>query len=185
MGWIIEHVKGCQQAQARADRIRLAEEIANEIAPKLRLFIRSNTKNKVADVVFQETLRGIFGKLHQFHSNTDGQFWAWCYTIARNEIKQIIRTEAREMADAVAPEVLEELIEAAPPRLTKEDKLDLEFAMNLLRQARPPCYYYLWYSYVLECTNAEIAAEFDLSSADAARMQIDRCLKLVQSLVHE
>jgi DNA-directed RNA polymerase specialized sigma24 family protein len=60
--------------------------------------------------------------------------------------------------------------------------MDLEYALNLLRSVKPPCYGYLWQHYVLGWDHAEIANAYGISYG-AARMQVNRCLKLAQSLV--
>ena len=59
---------------------------------------------------------------------------------------------------------------------------DFEYAMNLLRNSAPPCYVLLWDRFILECEHEEIGEALGVS-ADAARMKVNRCLKLAGKLV--
>ena len=60
----------------------------------------------------------------------------------------------------------------------------MEYAMELLRNAKPPCIHYLRQYYIDGWEYAEVASASGISY-DAARMQIRRCLELAQSLVQE
>jgi len=66
--------------------------------------------------------------------------------------------------------------------LSPEDKLDLEYAMNLLTASKPECYDYLWKHYVFGLDYAEIAEEQNLQY-DNVRMKIGRCLDVAKALV--
>jgi RNA polymerase sigma factor (sigma-70 family) len=185
MGSLIENVKAYQQTLDLAARIRLGEEIVQEIAPWLYLIIYGKNDIEVAEVVFQETLRSISSKLHQFKGETEGQFRSWCRTIARNARRQHIRKATRDITDAMDPEVMEELIAADPQPMSQGEKLDLEYAMKLLLLSKPSCCILLWYRFVVEYSYDEIAEIFDLVTTAAARMQVARCLKLAQDLIGE
>ena len=185
MGRIIDLVKAYQQTQELPPRQQFAEELAQEIAPKLRLRISMGGKPHFAAVVFQDTLSEIFKNLHLFYSETDGQFLAWCYRIARNKIAEHFRKEGRQIGDSVDPDVLEGLAQAAPQPMSRGERLDYEYAKNLLLKTKPQCYDYLWFRYALECSYVEIAEEFGLPTDDAARMQVNRCLDFAKSLIAE
>ncbi len=128
----------------------------------------------------------IAGALHTFRGQTDAEFWSWCYRIARNKLSDHLK---RRQTPSQAPAGFEDL-EAVVAMTTQEEplstgeRLDLEYAMKLLRRAKPPCCDYLWQYYILGWDYAEIAVASG-SSYDGARMQVQRCLQLAQKLVQE
>ncbi len=66
--------------------------------------------------------------------------------------------------------------------LSPADKLDLEYAMNLLTSSKPECYDYLWKHYVFGLAYGEIAEEQNLNY-DAVRMKSGAALDAARALV--
>lgn len=180
MSSLIELV-GASASPRLAERMRLAEEVVHRVGPALRDYVVRRVRPEFVRHV-QETLVAIAARLHTFEKLTDRQFWAWCYRIAWNKCADAGRRQpAEEFWD---PQALWQVIDAsaAVEPLAAGERLDLEHALNLLSQAKPPCRDLLWWRYVLEWDYEEIAAATG-SAYDAVRMQIRRCLELAQELV--
>jgi len=182
MSSLIELVGAYRESPRLAERMRLAEEVVHRVGPALRDYVVRRVRPEFVQDTFQETLVTIAARLHTFERLTDRQFWAWCYRIARNKCADAGRRQpAEEFWD---PQALWQVIEAsaAVEPLAAGERLDLEQALNLLSQAKPPCRGLLWDRYVLGLDYEEIAAATG-SAYDAVRMQIHRCLELAQELV--
>lgn len=187
MNRLVDLARKYQGAPNLEERMRVAEEIASEVAPRLGAFILSNCRRPdMADDVRQETLVGIVNNLHQFRGATDSMFWSWCYHIARNKISNHLGRRGTRPLVTTDTEDLWEVVEASAQSnpMSAGERLDLEYAMELLRQAKPPCYDYLWQYYIFGWDYDEVALVAGLSH-DAARMQIKRCRELAQSLMKE
>jgi RNA polymerase sigma factor (sigma-70 family) len=184
MAHLIELVREFRNATTLAHKIQFAEHIICEVRPALWTYAFHKGDKEIADDVCQDTLVAIANSLHLFYGETDSQFWKWCYRVARNKLIDHVRREKSRPASSLDTENLWRVIEMsnADEPISPGDRLDLEYAMQLLKSVKPPCYDYLWTHYILERDIAEIARLFQLSY-DAARMQIKRCLKLAQSLV--
>jgi DNA-directed RNA polymerase specialized sigma24 family protein len=68
------------------DRLRLSDAIFTQIEPDLRFFVFGAIRPPAAEDVLQEILKGIATGMGKFRGDTKEQFWAWCYTIARNNL---------------------------------------------------------------------------------------------------
>src|ERR1700722_7747382 len=93
---LIKLVRTYRFASGLAERIRLAEEIFRRIEPDLRLFVFSSTSNDSAQSALQEVLKAVAVSLKQFKGDTEKEFWAWCYRIARNKLSNHYRQQYAE-----------------------------------------------------------------------------------------
>ncbi len=170
--------------ESLADRLRLGDELFRAIEPKLRLFVASALPYPSAEDALQETLKGIVLGLPSFAGNTPSEFWGWCYRIARNKITDQIRKQSSDRLQPMPEDELWRMVEAsaAASPISAADRIDLEDAMQLLSEAKPECYEFLWNHFVLGFSYAELAEAKDLTY-DGVRMKIGRCLDDAQALV--
>jgi RNA polymerase sigma factor (sigma-70 family) len=184
MGDLIKLVRTYRMTPGLAERLQLGEEIFRQVEPPLRFFLLNAVSRPASDDVLQEVLKGIVVGLPKFAGNSNGEFWAWCYGIARNKINDQLRRQMNERTQPMPPEELWRLVEvsAQSSPLSAADRHDLEYAMTLLRRSKPECYDYLWKHFVFGHDYAEIAAEENLKY-DNVRMRIGRCLDEVQTLM--
>ena len=168
----------------RVQKPSLAEGIFRIVEPDLRLFVFSTVPHHTAEDVLQEVLKAVATGMSKFAGGTTGEFWAWCYRIARNKLNDQYRRQAADRMQPVPPEELWQLIDASAQDapISPQDKLDLEYAMGLLTASKPECYEFLWKHFVFGLAYAEIAEELKLKY-DAVRMKIGRCLAEAQSLM--
>jgi len=184
MDGLIKLVKTYRLTPALDERLRLAEEIFREIEPQLRFFVFATLQHPAAQDVLQETLKAITGSLAKFQGDSPQAFWAWCYVIARNKVKDHLRKQASDRLQPMEPEELWQLVEtsAASTPLSPEDRLDLQHALKILGEAKPECSELLWQHFVIGLDYSELAEERQ-SSYDSTRMQIGRCLEHAQALM--
>jgi hypothetical protein len=99
-------------------------------------------------------------------------------------ISNRIRCEQKERSISVDMDELLAVVEVSSQvkPLSPGDRLDLEYAMDLLRNAKPPCTDYLWHYYVLGYDWGSMAAEFGFTK-EAIQKQTARCLQLARKLV--
>jgi len=138
-----------------------------------------------ADDVHQEVLKSIATVLQKFQGGSVGEFWSWCYCIARNKLNDHYRKQANDRLQPMAEDELWQLVESSAQvsPLSPADKHDLEYAMKLLTSSKPECYDYLWKHFVFGLAYGEIAEEKSLSY-DNVRMKIGRCLDEAKALFH-
>jgi RNA polymerase sigma factor (sigma-70 family) len=181
---LIELIREYRQAQSLEQKLLAADKLVALIAPRLEGYILRRCPPDMADEVLQETMRSIAKGLLSFKGLTDDAFTGWCNVIARCRISDAGRKEQASREILTSLEDLWDTVHAAAPEvpLAAGDRLDLEYAMNLLKAAKPPCYDYLWCYYILDWDYNSIAEEYGLTY-DAVRMQIKRCLELAQSLL--
>jgi RNA polymerase sigma factor (sigma-70 family) len=184
MDELIKLVNAYRQSDVLDDRVRIAEEIFRVIEPKLRLYVFNHVRPSSADDVLQEALIAITRSLKNFAGTTEPAFLKWCFSVAWNKIKDQYDKQTNNRFQALPPDELLGLVdataEAAP--LSAGDRLDLEYAMNLLAQSKPECCDYLLKRYVIGLEFGEIAEEQNLEY-DTARMRVERCLEDVRKLV--
>jgi RNA polymerase sigma factor (sigma-70 family) len=168
-----------------AERVRLAGDICNLIAPDLRYFILGFVQPSDAQDVLQDTIKGIIGGLGKFEGDSPKQFWAWCYRIARNKICDHYRGKAADRVQTMPPEELHRLLDqsAQDSPISPAVRLDLEYCMKVLTASKPECYEFLWQHYIFGLDYSEIADERGLSY-DNVRMKIGRCLDEAKRLVN-
>ncbi|MBI3867410.1 MAG: sigma-70 family RNA polymerase sigma factor [Verrucomicrobia bacterium] len=184
MDQLIKLVRTYRLSDGLAERLQLANEIFRLIEPRLRLFVFGALARPAAEDVHQEALKGVAAGLAGFAGSTPGEFWGWCYRIARNKVSDHLRKQAAERAQLMPPEELMRLVEVSgrDTALSSADRLDLEYALKLLAEAKPECRDYLWKHYILGLDYREIAEEQSLTY-DNVRMRIGRCLDEAQSLI--
>lgn len=184
MDELIKLVRTFRFAATLPERVKLAEDIFSQIEPDLRFFVFGALRLPAAEDVLQEILKGIATGLTKFKGDTKEQFWAWCYTIARNKLNDHFRKQAADRLQPMPQEEFWDLVEASEDNslLSAGDRHDLDYAMDLLTAAKPECFEFLRQHYIFGKTYGEIAEEGDLNY-DAVRMKIGRCLDEAQSLV--
>jgi RNA polymerase sigma-70 factor (ECF subfamily) len=162
----------------------LAEKIIHLTAPSLYVRIYASLPTDTAQDVFQETLKAVATSLKGFKGDTRKEFWAWCYRIAKNKLADHFRKQGSDRVFPMAPEDLLQMVErnAQDAPLTSQNRLDLQYAMDLLEAANPECARLLWNYYVIGLDYDDIAEETD-SQYDAVRMKVGRCLEKAKSLV--
>jgi RNA polymerase sigma-70 factor (ECF subfamily) len=181
---LIELVRRYQRAKGLTKRLHLADKIISAVSPRLEAFILRACKRSVAEDLLQETLVKIARNLDGFRGESEIQFRAWCYKIARNMLRDHFRK--KDIAERLEPfdsEDVRNVINASSKQdpLSRAEKVDLDEALSLLEQAKPPCRGYLWSRYIRGMGIKEIAKEYGLKY-DAARMQVKRCLELAVKL---
>ena len=181
---VIKLVKTYRLTPALDQRLRLAEQIFQEIEPQLRFFVFGTLSHPAAQDVLQETLQAVTVSLTKFSGDSPQSFWAWCYGIARNKVNDHLRKQARDRLQPMEPEQLWQLVEtsAQSSPLSAEDRLDLQHALKILAEAKPECVEFLWQHFVLGLDYSELAEERNLSY-DNVRMRIGRCLGEAQALM--
>lgn len=186
MSRLLEWVQAYPRALTRETMNDLAVVILSQVSPPLRAFIRGQLRAGAADEVCQDTWLGIVAGLPRFRGKTEATFRSWCWRIARNQVKDHLRRQARDRLELVDLDSLAEAIAAAGTRreISLAERLELDEALALLRAVDPPCVNYLWGFYVLGCTDQELAQEQGTSEA-ALRMRRQRCVKLAVKLVTE
>ncbi len=191
---LIDLVAAYLRAQMLAERMRIAEEIIRRIGPPLQAYLFSRLRHEQAEDAYQDTLVVIATKLHRFRGGSEREFWGWCYRIAHNKKVDLLRREggglqasANEETEDLDQEALRPVIEASArvEPLSPGDRLDLEYALNLLNKAAWPCNELLWLHFVLDCDYGMIARVFGLKTYNAARMKIRRCLETAQKLMQK
>jgi RNA polymerase sigma factor (sigma-70 family) len=113
MEQVIKLVKTYRVSAGLAERLRLAEEIFRLIEPDLRFFVFSAIQPPAAQDVLQEVLKSITTSLKKFEGDTDKEFWAWCYRIARNRLNDHFRKKASDRLQPMPQDELWQLVEAS------------------------------------------------------------------------
>jgi RNA polymerase sigma factor (sigma-70 family) len=167
-----------------AERMRLAEELINQVGPALWGYIHRRVPEAAVDDTFQDVLTAIAEKLHTVRAETDDKIWKWCYRIAFFKCADSHRRKGPEIP--VDIEELQRVVDAGAEveRISPGERMDLNYALALLAAAKPPCVELLLSHYVMEIDCADIA-ETSGETNDAVRMRIRRCLELAQELVTE
>ena len=181
---LIELVRRYQKAKGLKKRLHLADKIISAVSPRLEAFILRACKPPLAEDLLQDTLVKIARSMKDFRGDSEIQFRAWCYQVARNTLRDHFRK--KDIAERLEPfdsEDVRSVVDASSKEdpLSKAEKVDLDEALSLLEQARPPCRGYLWSRYIRGMGFREIAKEYGLKY-DAARMQVKRCLELAVKL---
>jgi RNA polymerase sigma factor (sigma-70 family) len=182
---LIELVGRFRNARTLEEQLDAAGKLAVAVSPRLRAFILRACRDSVADDLLQDTLVKIAGNVQRFRGTTEAGFRAWCYTIARNTLRDHFRR--KHVAEHLEPfdsQALRNAIDASSKNeaIARAEEQDLEYALSLLERAEPPCRGYLWSHYIRGLGFKEIARAYGLTY-DAARMKVTRCLKMAIRLV--
>ena len=169
----------------------IAAIIVEIIRCKLLWFVRASYPTVDPQEILQETCVGILKTLQGFHGTTDNHFLNRCRLIAKNKIITKLRSGRHDplgaLADPLAGLDGEHLSEDMD-RFAKEEavslttRLDCDYAMNRLLEAKPECYNYLRKRYIEGRSAVEIALEEGENSATVLR-RIERCLERARKLV--
>jgi RNA polymerase sigma factor (sigma-70 family) len=180
--YLIRLVEQCRVSKSEGLRRMALESLHNAIRIELHLYILRRVNESDVNDVLQETWKAIVTGIRSFREKTDRQFLKWCYVIALR--KAADSHSHRKRMEVWPEEELTKLIDQSSKSqpMSPQDRLDLEYAINLLSEAKPECLDVLWNHYVLGFNIAEIAEVFKLNY-DAARMKIRRCLRTARGLV--
>lgn len=151
---------------------------------KLVLFNRTHPNDR--DDVLQETLKAIVLGLDTFRGESEDDFYAWCERIARNKANDQLRKQYAKKNQTLWMEDLKDRVSqiAAEGTLSPEDKLDLEYSLNLLEKSKAGCRELLWQYFIIGYKRNEMAKAYKLRN-DAVKRRVDRCLALAQKLLGE
>lgn len=181
---LMELLQACRASRVLHTRLRFTEEIILVVGPALREFIARHTRPDLVEDVWQETLIAIAIGIAKCNADTEAAFWTWCYTIARRRMADQWRQIGRLPTISLDPELFEQAIESSrrDEGLTLAERENLEYGLDLLRAAKPPCVNYLWDRFALDLSFKDLGDIYGLSE-DAMRMQVNRCLELAQKLM--
>ena len=173
---LVQLVLSCQRAPDFQRCWDLVLVILEEFRPSLRKFILRVSPASAAEDILQETVMAMATGLIKFRGESDSQLKSWCFRIAHHKIANYFRETGRQ--ETWDPEHLETLLGTDP--MSEKDRRDLKDALLLLGGVKPPCVAYLWTSYVVDLSFAEMAGIFG-GTPDSVRMQTSRCLALKQA----
>ena len=183
---LMELVRACRGAAELHERLRFAEEIVVRVGPMLGAFVASRCPEAAAEDVCQEVLIAIAEGVPKFRGKTARQFWSWCYRIAFRRVADHLRRKSNQPMPSLDVEEIRRAVEATAVErpISEGTYTDLERALMLLYQSKPPCVEYLLLHFILGLDYDEIAAMHG-TTPNAMRMQIQRCLALARELVEE
>lgn len=180
---LVKLTRACRDAADLQERLRFAEELVLRVGPTLETFLAARCPEAVVEDVLQETLAGISKGARLFQGDLDRQVWQWCYRIALNQLASHWRRQRGPQTVSLESEEIRRAAESALEDLTVTpgDRLDLEESLRLLAQSKPPCVDYLTFHFLEGMDYRELAAVYG-TTANAMRMQIQRCLTLARQL---
>ncbi len=186
MTTLVELARACRDASTLRVCERFAEDFVCLVGPALRQFIFRHARPDLAEDAFQETLITIATHVGQCTARTDSGLWGWCYKVARNKMADQGRRAERHPTISLDVEWVRRVVEAsgADERIGHDEREEVDYALQLLGAVKPPCVDYLWEAIGLN-QPYEAVGQLHGLSADAARMQVNRCLKLARELVRK
>jgi len=186
MDRLVKLVRQYQRSRRVTERSRIADELVNAIVPHLHRYIQGRHWHEDVEDVLQETLSDVAETWWDFEGSVDKQFWALCYRIADRKIVDALRGARFDKTVSLDEEDVGRAVEAwiAVESTSTQDRLDVEYAMKLLGNIKPPCRDFLQSRYLLDLGFEEIGRAHGIS-ADAARMAVERCRKLARKLLGE
>ena len=181
---LVQLIREYQNAKKLEHRFLLAEAIIRRVGSDLHAFFASRWPPEQADELLQETLVAIAKGLMSVRAETNRAAWGWCYGIARNKHNDQCRSKVAMKTELVDPQEMAETVAASAVQepIGPGERLDLDYAMDLLKAAKPPCYDYLWDFYIRDLDYEDIEG-LDNLPRDTARMRVQRCLELAQELM--
>ncbi len=173
-----------QAATEVSQRMDVADAIVRAVGPESTAFLHRHCPKDQVEPLLNDILIAIALGLDRVRGKDEKQFWRWCYQIARNKLADLHEGINADPTLPFDPKDLAETIEASATHtpLSAGERLDLEYALDLLRAAKPPCVGYLWDHYILGLDYTELGHLYGLSP-DAMRMQVKRCLVLANELL--
>jgi DNA-directed RNA polymerase specialized sigma24 family protein len=183
---LIKLVRTYRVTTGLAERNRFGDAIFAVVEPELSRFVRAAIRPSHADDVLQEALKAVVTSLPTFSGRTTDEFLAWCRGVARHKILNQYSAFKKDRFQPLPPDEILELVslsvEVTP--LATGERLDLDYAMDLLATARPDCVEHLWDRFAFSFELGEIAEKHGLSY-DAARMQVGRCLETAREIANQ
>ncbi len=140
--------------------------------------------NQIGSNVVNYTYDALGRKTVEVHPNVSTNQFS--YRIASNKIFDQIRRRTSDPLLPLPMEELENLVTESAKEipLSAGERLDLEYAMNLLAKAKPACHDLLLSHFIDDLSVKELAAQLNLK-IDAVRRRIERCLGLAGGLLGE
>ena len=164
--------------------VRWGEADVLEVYPLIKAF----TANRIADPAQAEdaahaAILGIVAGLPTVEATTKAKFRSWCFRIARNKINDIYRSKHVVRTDSLDEEDVRRMVEAGfgGGELPSAIKVDLDFFLGKLREARFPCVELLYDHFLNGESYEELGKEMGIS-ANAVRMQVNRCWGTLQKI---
>ena len=164
--------------------IRWGEADVLEVYPLIKAF----TANRMADPVqaedaAQAAILGIVAGLPKVKARTKAKFRSWCFRIARNKINDNYRSKHVSRTDSLDDDEVRRFVEAGfgGGELPAAIKVDLEFFLGKLREARFPCVELLYHHFLNGESYEDLGKEMGISAA-AVRMQVNRCWGTLQKI---
>ncbi len=153
--------------------------------PDLYLFFLRKVPDQDAQDLRSTTLLDIHKGLKNFKGDNSQVAWEWCYTIARRKLAAHFEKKGTSVTKAVDPELLEELASASlqtKPFENAAEKIDVQEALAILNKSDPDCFEVLWERFISGLGYRELGSKIG-KTADAARMQISRCIEIIKPLL--
>jgi RNA polymerase sigma factor (sigma-70 family) len=182
----IELVNAFRMAVSTSDREDTLTALIERIQPEVHVFLLSKVPIDAVTSITNETLLGIAKGLAGFKGESNGEFWAWSYTIGRKRVAQYFERSRRdETTVPMDPKALSELLEQSGesrPFDDQAEKMDVLFAIEKLRESDPESAEVVWDHYIAGLPYAAIAENCN-KSVDAARVQIARAVQKLERLL--
>lgn len=128
------------------------------------------------------TLIDIVAGVKNFKGKSSPEAWGWCYRIARRKLAKYFEEKNATITDSMDPELLAELAEASTGDLLikkRDQKIDVQAALEALRETDPDCFFILWDHFMVGMDYEELAAKA-AKKVDAIRMRISRCAEKLE-----
>ena len=164
--------------------VRWGEADVLDVYPLIKAFTASLMSNPAqAEDAAHAAVLGIVAGLPTVEARTKAKFRSWCFQIARNKIKDIYRSKHVSRTDSLDEEDVRRMVEAGfgGGELPAAIKVDLDFFLGKLREARFPCVELLYDHFLNGESYEELGKEMGIS-ASAVRMQVNRCWGTLQKI---
>jgi RNA polymerase sigma factor (sigma-70 family) len=181
---IIELLNAYRQASGPEKELELAELLYNDVKQDLRVANFHKVPDAHREDILQDTLIAVFNSLEKFRGKTRLEFRQWCNRIFFYKKSDFFRDRYNAKREPLPPDELLLAVEKSGEiePISREEKLDLEDAMNMVEKIRPGCGKLLWKRWVAGMKPKEIAKGIRLES-NVVRMRIDRCLEKAHELI--
>jgi len=183
MASLIELVQAFQGATTPEAKERFGESIIRRIGPLVRRFLMSRCPADMLDDVLQETFLAVVTSGESFRGESDGEFRAWFYAVARNKLNARFREVMKRTFVPLDDGEVASIVDAGAVDNHQATALvgEWEDVTAILGKLGAPCKGFLWERYFLGCDWETIGEKHEISR-DAARMATKRCLKRARGL---
>ena len=154
--------------------------------PLIQAFVFSRLGPQEGEDVVEKILVVLLGDLGKVTAITPSGFISWCYGVARNKVMDAWRSQRRDKILPMDPEDLVKIADAGAEAggLSPGVRMDLDFLLKLLLQAKPPCVELLQDHVLLGVEANELAAVYGIK-VDAMRRRIERCFAVANLLARK